>query len=211
MIRLTAKGLAKYMTGGPAAQRKILRDYKYPEPEGAVQVKYYAEARLAIEQYHSSGNDATVAVAAVDELHTKAARLSGRKQDRVKNNIRAFESYLRNFEKKKLTILSSPDLKFTHGQVVVSAFPDLYVRDGQRHKIIKMDFSKGEPIPRAIRIVLQVTYVAANDRNLPVTAKDVIYVDVSRGKSYTGAKVRTRLMRDVEAACQTIEDVWLKL
>ncbi len=181
------------------------------ESEGGVDDTTYSQRALAIEQYHSSGNDATVAVASVDELHTKAARLSGRKQDRVKNNIRAFESYLRDFEKKKLTILPSPDLKFTHGQVVVSAFPDLYVRDGQRHKIYKMDFSKGDPNPRAIRIVLQVTYVAACERKLPVTTKDVIYIDVSRGRSYTGAKVRTRLMRDVEAACQTIEDVWLKL
>ena len=62
MIKITAKGLAKYMTSGEARKRKILRDYKFPDPEGAVQSKYYAEARRVIEDYHGGGNDASIIV-----------------------------------------------------------------------------------------------------------------------------------------------------
>jgi hypothetical protein len=80
VIRLTAKGLAKYMTSGAASQRKILRDYKFPDPEGAVQAKYYAEARRVIEQYHTAGNDASVIASAVDHLGTKAAREGGKRK-----------------------------------------------------------------------------------------------------------------------------------
>src|SRR5690348_11526175 len=132
MIRITAKGLAKYMTSGDARKRTILRDYKFPDPEGAVQAKYYAEARRIIEQYHSGDNDPSIIVSAVDELNAKAAREHGRKHDRLRNNIRALESYLSNFGKRKLTMLPTPDVRFTHGQVVVSAYPDLYVKDGDR-------------------------------------------------------------------------------
>ena len=82
MIRITAKGLAKYMTSGEASKRKILRDYKFPDPEGAVQIKYYAEARAVIEHYHGSGNDPSIIVSAVDDLNTKASREHGRKHDR---------------------------------------------------------------------------------------------------------------------------------
>jgi hypothetical protein len=211
MIRITAKGLAKYMTSGDASKRKILRDYKFPDPEGAVQAKYYAEARRVIEQYHDRGNDASIIVSAVDELNTRAAREQGRKHDRLRNNIRALESYLSNFGKRKLTILSTPDVKFTHGQVLVSAYPDLYVKDGDRHKIIKLDLGKDHPKPEMIRIVLQVTYAAAQAANLPVLPKDVIYVEVERGIQHSGVSKRARLQRDIEAACQTIEDVWPKL
>jgi|SRR5579863_517268 len=211
MIRLTAKGLAKYMTSGPASQRKILWNYKHPDPEGAVQSKYYSEARHAIERYHTSGNDASVAVRAVDLLHTKFLRLEGRKQDRIKNNIRALESYLQHFGKKTLSILPPPDLTYAYGQVAVSAYPDLYVRDGDRHRIYKLDFSKENAKPLAITIVLQITFVAAQNAGLPVLPRDVIYLDVARGREYKGARVRAHLMRDVEAACQTIEDVWPRL
>lgn len=211
MIRITAKGLAKYMTSGDARKRKILRDYKFPDPEGAVQSKYYAEARRVIEQYHGGGNDASIIVSAVDELNTKAAREQGRKHDRLRNNIRALESYLSNFGKRKLTILPTPDVKFTHGQVLVSAYPDLYVKDGDRHKIIKLDLGKDHPKPEMIRIVLQVTYAAAQSANLPVLPKDVIYVEVEHGTQHRGVTKRSRLQKDIEAACQTIEDVWPKL
>ena len=92
MIRLTAKGLANYMTSGDARKRKILRDYKFPDPEGAVQAKYYAEARRIIEQYHRTGNDPSRLASNVAQLQAKANRASPKQQDRIKNNIRAVES-----------------------------------------------------------------------------------------------------------------------
>lgn len=208
MIRLSAKGLAKYMTSGHATQRKILSNYKNPDPEGAAQAKYYAEARHAIAQYHTSGNNAAVAVHAVQTLHSKELRSTGRSQDRVRNNIRALESYLNSFAEKYFVVLPSPDLRYTKGQVSVTAFPDLYVRDGQRHKIVKLDLGKDEPSARAINIVLQVTFAAAQSAGLPITPKDVVYLDVERGREHRGARVRSQLMRDIEAACQTIEAVW---
>lgn len=211
MIRISAKGLAKYMTSGDASKRKILRDYKFPDPEGAVQAKYYAEARRVIEEYHNSGNDVSTIVSAVDKLNASAARETGRKHDRLRNNIRALESYLSNFGKEKLQILPTPNMKFSHGQVLVSAYPDLYVKDGNRYKIIKLDLGKDNPKPNMIRIVLQVTYAAAQEAQLPVLPGDVIYVEVERGTQHKGVTKRDRLQRDIEAACQTIEDVWPKL
>ena len=102
-------------------------------------------------------------------------------------------------------------MKFSHGQVLVSAYPDLYVKDGDRHKIIELDLGKDHPKLEMIGIVLQVTYAAAQAANLPVLPKDVIYVEVERGTQHSGVKKRARLQRDIEAACQTIEDVWPKL
>jgi hypothetical protein len=211
MIRLTAKGLANYMTSGDARKRKILRDYKFPDPEGAVQAKYYAEARRIIEQYHRAGNDPSSLASDLVQLQAKANRASAKQLDRIKNNIRAVESYLRAFGRKKLSILPSPEIKMTRGQVVVSAHADLYIQDGDKHKILRLDMGKDTAKPQNIQIVLQVTINAVEESNLPVTPKDIIYVDVERGVEYSGRTVRKRLRKDIEAACQTIEDVWPKL
>ncbi len=199
------------MTSGAASQRKILRDYKFPDPEGAVQAKYYSEARRVIGEYHTAGNDASLIASAVDQLRTKAAREGGKKEDRLRNNIRALESYLRNFGKRNLSVLPTPDLKYTHGQVLVSAYPDLYVKDGERHKIIKLDMGKESQKPLSIKIILQLTFAAAQRENLPIAPKDVIYVEVEHGVQHSGAKRGSRVMRDIDAACQTIEDVWPRL
>jgi hypothetical protein len=59
--------------------------------------------------------------------------------------------------------------------------------------------------------VLQVTYAAAQAAKLPVLPKDVIYVEVEHGAQHIGVTKRARLQRDIEAACQTIEDLWPNL
>ena len=44
MIKISLKGFAKYMVANSAQQRKILTDYKYPQPEGQAMATYYREA-----------------------------------------------------------------------------------------------------------------------------------------------------------------------
>jgi hypothetical protein len=102
-------------------------------------------------------------------------------------------------------------LKYTHGQVLVSAYPDLYVKDGKRHKLIKLDMGKESQKPLSIKIILQLMFAAAQRENLPIASKDVIYVEVERGGQHSGAKRGSRVMRDIDAACQTIEDIWPRL
>lgn len=45
VIKISLLGLANYMAASPVSQRKILRDFKYPKPEGEVKRTYYAPAR----------------------------------------------------------------------------------------------------------------------------------------------------------------------
>ena len=56
-LKLSAKGLAKFMTSSAAGQRKVLRDYKYPDEEGTAQAAYYREACDIVAQYHRDGHD----------------------------------------------------------------------------------------------------------------------------------------------------------
>lgn len=208
MIRISVKGLAKFMTGGPAAQRKILRDFKFPDPEGGVQASYYSEARRAIEEYHESQNDPATIASEVKSLSEKAYSASGRQQVRIEHNIRALQSYLENFGHESFKVLPTPSLSLSHRSVSVGATPDLFVRHKGNNRLIKLDLGARAPDQRLVAIVLQVIYEAARSSGLSLEPKDILYLDVPRAKVHRSAKVRTRLKGEIEAACQNIEALW---
>jgi hypothetical protein len=209
MIRITVKGLAKFMRKGPAGQRNVLRDFKYPKGlEARAQTVYYAEARSGIREYHVSGNNAGTLVKSVDELRKKAERAQGAAKVRLEHNIRAMESYLRYFSGNRFEVLQPPKLEYSHLSVVVSATPDLFVREGDRDKLIRLDLGAGLTDEEMIRIILQVTFEAALRAGLSLKPADVVYLDVSRRVQHVGARSRTKLTRDIQAACENIEAMW---
>ncbi len=209
MIKITVKGLAKFMRKGPAVQRTVLRDFKFPkEPEARAQTVYYAEARNGIREYHDSENDASTLVRSIDILRMKADRAGGQKKIRLEHNIRAIERYLQHFSGKRFQILKSPNLTYSHGDVTVSAAPDLFVREGKDEKLIRIDLGADPTDEDMIRIILQVTYEAAVSAGMRIKPSHVVYLDISRGTQHVGARARTRLSRDIEAACENIEAMW---
>src|SRR5262245_23614873 len=129
-IRLGVKGLAKYMTSGAAAQRKVLRDYKYPDQEGAAQARYYRDARKHIVSLHHNGHDAAWLLHKADQLDVLAGRHGGQSAVRLTNNARALRHYARNFADREYQILSDIDLALYSGPVRITAVPDLHVYEG---------------------------------------------------------------------------------
>src|SRR5437879_436062 len=133
MIRISVKGLAKFMTAGPATQRKVLIDFKFPDPEGGVQASYYSEARSAITEFHESQNDPATIASEVQRLSEKAYQASGRQRTRIEHNIRALRSYLENFGNESFKVLPTPPLSLSHRSVSIGATPDLFVRHKARN------------------------------------------------------------------------------
>jgi hypothetical protein len=208
MIRITSKGLAKFMLGGPATQRKTLRDFKFPNPEGSAQATYYSPARNAIKRYHGEGNDPSILVHEVDRLRISAGGSTDAQRGRLENNIRALQSYLKNFGQERFQVLPTPRLRFSFRTVVVSATADLHVEDGSTRKLIKLDLSKKAPDPKMVRAILQIMFQAALEGGLGVEPRNVVYLDVDRAAQYKGARVRTRLQAEIEAACRNVEALW---
>lgn len=208
MIRISVKGLAKFMTAGPATQRKVLKDFKFPDPEGGVQASYYSEARSAIAEFHGSDNNPATIAAEVQRLSEKAYDASGRQRVRIEHNIRALQSYLENFGHESFRVLPTPSLSLSQRTVSVGATPDLFVRHKGSNKLIKLDLGTKAPDKRLVAIVLQVIYEAARSSGLSLKPKDVLYLDVPRANVHRSAKVRTRLKGEIEAACENIEALW---
>jgi hypothetical protein len=211
MIRITAKGLAKFMTSGSVGQRSVLRNFKFPDPEGGVQAAYYSEARRAIEEFHESENDAASIVREVQKLSEKSFRASGNSKIRIEHNIRALRHYLEIFGSEDFKILPCPTLALIHNTVSVGSTPDFCVRHKGRKKLVKLDLGTRPPDPKVVGIVLQVIFEAAQSANINILPGDVLYLDVPGEIVHKTAKTRSRLKREIEAACENIEALWASI
>ena len=208
MIRISLKGLAKFMTSTPARQRKILKDYKYPDPEGFVQAIYYREARDFIVAFHRDGHDPTWLTSKAATISTLAASSTGQTKTRLKNNSRALREYATNFGRKKFEILHDINLEVSYFGVRVTVVPDLHVREGQTEKIIKLEFSKDLPEEKAVKIIGQALYEAQEVAGMGLTSSSVLVFDVARGQIHKGARAGARMRAEIEAACQNISSLW---
>jgi hypothetical protein len=208
MIKIGLKGLAKFIASSPAAQRKVLRDYKYPKREGEAQARYYHEARLFIRRNHSRGNPQGWLSARSQELSLKAQALSGASAVRVRHNARALREYDQFLGNKTFEILSDLSLSLSYSGVTISVYPDLHVREAGVERVIKLEFGSKPPSEVAIRIISQAMFDAVSAAGLSLRAADILLIDVPRKTLYRGARMRSRTARDIEAACQTIADIW---
>jgi hypothetical protein len=210
-IKISVAGLAEFMNATSSRQRRLLRDYKFPytmDGKRKPQIVRYSEARAAIQKYHVSGNDVAVLLEAVEALKKKSAANPDKDQSRFSDNIRAIEAYMKYFQNNEFNVLENPRPRYVHGNVQVSTTPDLYVEEDGARKLIKLDFNAKAPKEEAVNIILKVMHEAAMVQELGVKPSDVIYLDVSRQQQFTGKKLNKRLKQDIDAACETIEDIW---
>jgi hypothetical protein len=213
-IKISVSGLAKFMKARPAGQRTMLKTYKFQTDKNGnkrPQIVYYSEARAAIKKYHASSNDIATLIAAVAALQKKEASQPEKNSTRIHDNIKAIQTYMTHFAKNKFVVLETPKPKYKHGEVEVSAKPDLFVDDAGNKKMIKLDFNALTLDNESINIVLKVMHEAASMQELGVQAKNVIYLDVARQTQQTGAKLNKQLKKNIDAACETIEDIWPKV
>lgn len=208
MIKIGVKGLAKFMTASAAGQRKVLRDYKFPSEEGTAQAAYYREARDLVAEYHRRGHPAEWIREKATVLQTTASALGGRVGTRLRHNARGLLDYATYFPSKAYVILPERKFYVTFGDVRVSILPDLHVREKERERFLKLEFSKDAPDDATVKIVSQIMFEAAVAAKIAATSSDILYVDVARGATHKGARVGSRMRTEIEAACANITAVW---
>lgn len=209
VIRISVRGLAKYMTAGPAAQRKILRNYKFPdESEPTAMRLYYREARDCVEAFHRGGNNRPWLRGKAGDLDQLARLTSGRTAQRLRHNARALNQYDAIFGDRQFEVLTPIRMALTLGPVVISATPDLHVRAGRKERIVRLDFAADPTSDDQIKIICQCTFEAAKGRLAEVGSGSVLYLDLARAREVRGARAGARLLRDIEAAALAIEAIW---
>lgn len=209
MIKLSAKGLAKYITASPASQRKILQDFKYPKEDEPFAMRlYYQDAVDAIRAFHKGGQSRGWLLERADDLSRLAALNGGNSGIRLRNNSKAVRQYEVGFGSRRFAVMNELRLYLFIDKVRISVAPELYVIEGKKEKIIRLDFTKSAVNPEVVKIVSQCMFEAARGRIAELTSSSVLYFDVRNGTEYRGARMQSRTLRDVEAACKTISTLW---
>lgn len=209
MIQISLKGLAKFMTASAAGQRKVLRDYKYPDEEGQAQAAYYRDARNAIARFHDQKlaatwlEDQSAALLAASKSAAKLQIAS-----RLKNNARALKSYAEFFGATSYDVLPDISLGLNVAGVLVTINPDLRVTEKGKEKLLKLEFAADEPDAEVIKIISQAMFEAALSEGMELGSSQVLYVDVPRGVRHKGARLGALTKRNIEAACSNIAAIW---
>jgi hypothetical protein len=147
----------------------------------------------------------------VEAPKKKAAENPDKDPSRIEDNIRAIKTYMKHFQNNQFRVLENPRPRYIHGEVHVTTAPDLYVDENGTKKLIKLDFNSKEPKEEVVNIILKVMHEAASGEELGVRPADVIYLDVFRQRQFNGNKLNKQLKRDIDAACETIADIWPKV
>lgn len=208
MIKISVKGLAKFMTSSPANQRKILRDFKYPDPEGSAQAIYYREARDFISAYHKNSHPNQWLQEKADQLLYLGKQSSGQSKTRLTNNARGILSYSEHFGSKKFEPLGDLTLFLSFRGVRVTVRPDLHINEKGKEKIIKLEFNTQPPDERLLKIISQVMFEATSNNGSGLPSSSILCFDVPRGRTYKGARAGSRALKEIEAACENILAIW---
>ena len=208
MIKLSLKGFAKYMVANSAQQRKILKDYKYPDPEGQAMATYYREARDFIQNYHRNNHHPEWLLEKGQNLAVAAISASGGTKARLQNNARAVRQYAKNFSYRKFEILPDETFTLSFQNIQVTVSPDLHVMEKNKEEIIKIEFARNEPDPKLVRIICQAMFEAQQSARKGLSSASICFLDVPRGKEHKGARLGSRLLSEMDAACKNIASIW---
>ncbi len=210
MIRITTRGLVKFMTASPAGQRKVVKDFKYPDEDEPLSMRtYYYDAYNLIYAFHKNSHDRRWLNDKANELMQLAVGASAAIVARCKNNSRALRQYESAFSHRKLEPISrQPKMTLEFGGVTVSVVPDLYVSEKNRTKLVKLDFSKEPNSAYVHKIVSQCMFEAALMHMESVTSSSILYWDVPRGAEIKGSRAGSRTLKEIEAACRNLEALW---
>lgn len=205
--KLSLRGLAKYMTAGEHAKRKILREFKYPNEAGAAAMRhYYVPATDAILLHHAGkkGEDWLQQNWSRFEADAAATTKDGERR-KLRSNATALRHYAKHFADRKYEKAKrGPTWRLEFGDVIVSVRPDLHVVEKGTEKVIRLGFPDLEG--DAVKIMAQGLLEAAS-RSLGLGSSQVLYFDVPNGTVAKG-RAGARLRNDIEAACATISTLW---
>lgn len=207
-IEISMKGFVKYMTASPSQQRKVIRDFKYPDPEGRAQMLYYAEARSVVVAHHRRGLDSMWLIEQAGRLGELAAANSGATQVRLRNNSRALRDYARSFASRGFELLEDVRLSVRVDSVTISVVPDMHVRERGHERLIRVEFASTPADERVPRILTQLMWEAGREAGIVAKPTDVQVLECSSGGVHRGSSHGVRRAADIEAACRNLEAIW---
>jgi hypothetical protein len=219
---ITINRLAIYINSKSAKQRDILHERKYPDPEFNMG-QYHSDSRNAISQYLADGADDTNGLHnTIKQLKQSSTPKVGA-QRRINSNIDVLEKFLDmldsvDFAGGEPALGQHSPSKLTVHNVQISVRPEIVLRGaGPKGKkyvgAMKLQLSNSnaftEEMAGYASAVIQEyckTFLCSEDEI--VHAPYCQIVDVGSKIVFPGVKSTTARLKDVNAACHNIVDLW---
>lgn len=216
--RISLNKLCEFMTVGPARQRRIIRDQKYP-PD--YQVVYYREAQEAIAQCIASSLEDIASIDRQIALLNQQSPDSVGAQRRLASNVDALEAFLDMIDDIDLRG-ATPSLganqapRLSVRNVEISVRPEIVLRaEGRTQPLIggiKLHFprtnSLNEDAAGFASAVLQEWCVATMANDGTASGPHCFVIDVGSRRVHAGVRSTARRLEGIQAACQTIHALW---
>ena len=208
-IRLTLKGVAKYVASSPAAQRKILQEFKYPAADEPFAMRiYYREAMDCLKQYIRHQHSPEWLQEQARRLTSTLDSQPAKSVERLRQNARAVLLYETLFRTTGIEVLDVPRPRLTFHGVTISVVPDLCLLEGTRKKLVKIQFGGKKLADQSVRVITQCMLEAANAGGYGLSASSCLYMDLPREAVHPAPRAGKRTLQDVRAACETISQIW---
>ncbi|MBS1494581.1 MAG: hypothetical protein JST55_13795 [Bacteroidetes bacterium] len=208
LIKISAKGIAKFMNSTGSQQLKILHDYKYPNPEGNAMASYYAIALNVIKAYHRNDNDEDLIRKEISNLKVEKDSESNKSRIiKLRSNISLLESYKVHFKEKRYRILTMLSSRVEIEGVSLSITSDMHAFEKSSEKFIKYICNK-KTSELELKIISQVILESMELSKVNIPSNNIELIDIHRGTIYKLARNRTRLRNDLVAACKIINILW---
>lgn len=207
MAELSARGLVRYLAAGPAAQRKILYDFKYPAPEGTAQASYYRDLRAAVARFHKDRLPVEWLFRRAVELEVPATGSSAARRTRLAANARAIRSYCEFIPESHYALLPIPHLRMVDGDVTIRVNVDFRILDDGAERMLLLLPAKRVTDEEA-RLHCNLVAEAAERAGLAIPPRAVSAFVLHRGRIVHASASRTKFRTDLEAALQNIAGIW---
>lgn len=219
---ISVNKLAEYIVSRAARQRNILSQRKYPDPDFNVGM-YHREASEAIQKYVAEGAIDPAPIEKVLQVLNQMAPDKIGTIRRINSNATRLEQFLEMLDDLDLKDGTpsmgdhSPE-RLRIRNVDISVRPEIIIRGiGPKDKKLvgamklqmtastKFDEEAAGYVSAAVQEFCK-QYVADDDETVYAPYCQVI--DVGNGIIHAGVKSTTQRMKDIEAECQNIFDLW---
>lgn len=211
-MKISIRTVADYLTASATKQRSLIFHAKHDRgPEAQAMIHYYTSAFREIKRFHQGTITSDGLLAAADKLETDSALGSNKKvAGRMRNNARVLRDYEKNFTHLTFKLLPKPRLVFpaSNPAIRVSATPDLMVEHKGRKRYVRFDFTADGFAEGVRKILAQGTFEAAYVADNSTLPGDVLVIHIATAAIHQGARMGSRLKKEIDSGCSNIAAIW---
>jgi hypothetical protein len=214
LIKISATGVAEFITANPSSRPSKLRPYKFNKRgEGFGRSSYYQAAINCIKKYHSAGRDENVTKKAMLELTAISTDESLGKllQVKAQRNIDAILAYMRVYGARRFQVLKNHRLSYTNKKLRITASPDIWVKEADQEVLLKIGAARHRNPDEFVELLLHLIRKAAISSGYKVRAKNVVYLDISIGQERVAQKSLSFYNKALDWAAKEIAAEWSNL